>query len=74
MIVAERTKLPALEEQASTLTQRIGTLKWQIDEMANFYSADQVRAWRKQRTSLSSKLKTVKREIKTLTDKINGAA
>jgi len=73
MIVASKTKLFSLEQRAADLKQSISTLKWQITEMANFYSPDQVRAWRKRKRSLTIQLNYVKRDIKTLTEKINGS-
>lgn len=74
MIIAQRTRLHALENQQSTLKQQLSGVKWQLESLKNFSSKEQLRVWRKQRRNLNKRLNQVKQEIDQLMKRINGAA
>jgi len=74
MIIAHRTKLHTLQNNEAALTRDITAVKWQIDTLKDYSSTHQIRAWKQHKKYLTRRLNQVKRDIKALLTRINGAA
>jgi chromosome segregation ATPase len=72
MIIAQRTRLHALENQQASLKQQLSGVKWQLESLKNFSSKEQLKVWRKHRSNLNRRLNQVKQDIAQLMKRING--